>query len=590
MKMKKIIIAFGVSLLSFAACTQFKYDSDKTFASVGDPSITVSDVKDSSFRATIASPSDASYYSYVVVKGSLNADPQTLLSRGYTSESVTVVVSDEDGVKSDVPLDDCVKSSDAASSSVYAYGLETNTVYTIYAVATNSQGIISEVISKSVTTSDSTSPVLTKTSGADINDGYLTFTFDDPIELSDAFKNKVVKMNAHYLGVNAYDKSGALQEIFSEEVPVDSVSVKGSTVTVNIPSRIPGAYVFLTYDANIIANALGKGNAEYSTVSAGYSSEGKIVTKGICGRFDTEAWDFYLPMVNAETRMPSDTLLYFSDWGKLAMEFCADTLVTPTLNSIGEANGGVTVKYTQSSGRAVSYLTENYAVDNNKDLYIGLDEAPEYGAYVSIAIDKDAFEDVWGNPNASYANYFEGNEDEDPMYGNYFFSYGYTLDDILGTYTIKATSYFAGGDETGEMVIVKSDDSEKGNVMFTKIFNRVVDADLSVYATFDVDGGTLTIPDNQAFQKFPDITGTLYFACNDADFVVLKVPSAGVISNPSVWIGYYCVVTDSSFKEDYQGWWNIFTALTATRTSKSLSAVQSSSASVLSKSHVVFAK
>jgi hypothetical protein len=72
------------------------------------------------------------------------------------------------------------------------------------------------------------------------------------------------------------------------------------------------------------------------------------------------------------------------------------------------------------------------------------------------------------------------------------YSYGYTLADIVGTYDMVQTSALDGKPYTTKMVIEASDDAKKGNVMITTYEDY--ECTTPIYATFDMDGGTLTIP------------------------------------------------------------------------------------------------
>jgi hypothetical protein len=62
-----------------------------------------------------------------------------------------------------------------------------------------------------------------------------------------------------------------------------------------------------------------------------------------------------------------------------------------------------------------------------------LNEQPAYGSTVSYTIAEGTFCDIFGNVN----NEFTAEEE-------YYYSYGYTLADILGSYEVNATSYWYG--------------------------------------------------------------------------------------------------------------------------------------------------
>ena len=78
---------------------------------------------------------------------------------------------------------------------------------------------------------------------------------------------------------------------------------------------------------------------------------------------------------------------------------------------------------------------------------------------------------------------------------------------------------------SGTMVIAESDDAESGNIMFTSFMGY---DNAKLYATFDVDAGTLTVPTLQAFAMSD---GTLIGFAN----LILSGTSVGIDpSNPAV--------------------------------------------------------
>jgi len=115
-----------------------------------------------------------------------------------------------------------------------------------------------------------------------------------------------------------------------------------------------------------------------------------------------------------------------------------------------------------------------------------LPEAPAFGATVDLNIPAEAFEDVYGNTN-----------EELLIEDNYLHSYGYTLDDITGTWQINGNSGFYGSAFPTETVVITEDpdsEDEFGVIItgFGKIFTGVDVTPIS--AIFDPVFGTLTIP------------------------------------------------------------------------------------------------
>ena len=258
--MKKIIIALSAALLSLAACTQFESETAPTFASsVAAPTIInelLSDTQnpDSTFVVTVTPGAGNAYYSFAIIKGKATAlDPETLLENGYSKKAVAVKLIEE-GVEVEVPLSGCFNASAQADTSVTAFDLVPNTDYTVYAVGADKNGTLSKLITLTVTTTDNIAPVVntkkTDESGLD-DDGEISFQFDDPVELTDAFKDGTAKFHVGYAGINL---GATIVPIYTKDVPVDSVAVSGNKVTIKVPDRVPGAIVFVTFDAGVVVN------------------------------------------------------------------------------------------------------------------------------------------------------------------------------------------------------------------------------------------------------------------------------------------------------------------------------------------------
>ena len=85
----------------------------------------------------------------------------------------------------------------------------------------------------------------------------------------------------------------------------------------------------------------------------------------------------------------------------------------------------------------------------------------------------------------------------------------------------------------------------------------------SIYADFDTDKGTLTIPDWQLFLVHPK-AGELYFAVNSdkGEPLVLEMPAAGTLTNPNIWFG--------AFIYEAGRWYDIYTDCYLVKTTASV--------------------
>ena len=185
-------------------------------------------------------------------------------------------------------------------------------------------------------------------------------------------------------------------------------------------------------------------------------------------------------------------------------------------------------------------------------------------ASVSFSIEEGTFCDVFGNEN----NAFEAEN-------AYFYSYGYTYDDVVGTYSGTATSYWYGPYETTmtlEEYAPESEEDPAGNVAITEFAGLT--CDFPIIGTFNFHTGTLTIPNEQVFGlKIPDYVydeeGNVVFGedeqplitsftgvfmnASDSTPVTLQMPVAGTLTNPSTLFGIYGV-----WENGDEGWYDVF--------------------------------
>lgn len=489
--MKKIFLVLSVALLSLAGCTKFVEETipadvakkSGEASQVAAPSIELVAVEDptfntdTEFKVKVTPGKGDNYYSFAIVKGAIaGADAETILTQGYKGKSITVkVIIDE--VETEIPLCGSFKASVQADTTVYAYDLTPNTDYTVYAVANNENGTLSEVTTLKVTTTDQEPPVPYTVSasgkkswgidGSKLEDGTIVITFDDPISFTDALKEGTKKFYATYLSANETYFDGSddcFEEIFTAPIPVDSLSVSGKKVTIQVPERIPGAGVLISFDAGVVKNGVDLENPEINYGGYWYDGD-KPTAYGLAARFKTKSWKFSLPMIEDENtgdlvRMPADTVIYFNNIMAMKLELVAQNLAEPiwqvddegepiSYNYVAEYKAP-TIIYTDSKLRQVAYPAEDYYYGEMSDtLFVAfLSEEPDFGSSVALSVEAESVEDLWGNPCEAFST-ISVDEDKNVTYGNYFYSYGYDLKDFYGTYKFAASSYSGGvADET----------------------------------------------------------------------------------------------------------------------------------------------
>lgn len=458
--MKKTLFILSAALFVLGSCTKFTKETapkglDATVAAPSIEQVAVEEEdSDNAFTVKITPGTGNNYYSFAIVKGSINPDAETLLTLGYAKNCVTVKRTIKE-VATDVPLSGSFKASAQADTTISVNKLIPNTEYTVYAVANDANGVLSKVASLSITTTDTEAPSAYDSASkkytfdaSNLEDGTMVVSFDDPVEFTEALEEGTAKFYATYLSANSThldDGYTEFDQIFKAPIPVDSLSVSGNKVSIQVPERIPGAAVLITFDEGVVVNGVDLENAEL-TYGGAYYSNGKPAFYGICARFKTASWKFDRPMIKDENsdklvRMPADTIIYFQDAAKQAFALTAQNLVEPLFQE-EKFNKIVPVAvpqitYTDGNYRQVSYPAKNKFVNVQSDstLVTYLSEVPDYGSYVALSIAEKSVEDLWGNPCAEFTTVYV-DEDKNVQPGNYFFSYGYDLKDFYGTYSL----------------------------------------------------------------------------------------------------------------------------------------------------------
>lgn len=576
--MKKILFAILAAAAMSAACTQFAEDMTPTYDTVGKPEVVANVADDDSITVVITAGENTSYYGYAVVKDTLvGVAAEKLVADGYAKDPAVVLQGEEQA-----PQTASIKYSEETKSvTLQLTGLVPFTNYTVYAAAISPMGVPSEVVAVTVRTTDGTEPVVDAESAkAAEADSVLTFAipFSDPIALTGKGTAK-----AYFYAENYASENGMLVVYKEVEIPADHMATDGKNLLLAVPAAeyIPGACVSMTYSADIVVNGAGKKNVAFEDHLMAWM-EGELVWNGIVGFYDYVNWDFSLvdpatlpdepegedEMEGEDEEEEEKIPVYFSDWTQLEMpnyttsEF---TLYGPTED--------VDIKITtvESSGKSITYPAKNYEVTPENIFALMLNEAPAYGSTVSYTIAEGSVADIFGNVN----NEFVAEEE-------YFYSYGYTYDDVVGTYACAVTSYWYGPyDDTMTIEAYEPETEEDlpGNIAVTVFAG--IPCETPIVGTFDFDAGFLTIPGGQLVaSSIPDyvydeagdpvvdengeyvITSFMgLFMTNSDDGtepLVLNMYKSGQLTNPSIWFGLYGIWEDGS-----EGWYDLFKGFSA---------------------------
>lgn len=491
--MKKYVLTLLAAAATFAACTKFVEDPKIEYATIEAPEVTATTASDNSIVVTIAPKEGTTFYSYVVAKGVAKpVDAKALLQGKSGLTPVTIEDKEYAEVVEIVPAS---KASSTATidqvKSLTIEGLIPYTYYTVYAVATNAQGVISDVATASTLTTDSTAPSIKNydTEEAD-SVMYYQILFNDPIKLSGEGD-----LTLHIYGENYCDNTTLnCIEIKNVVIAPENISDEGGVITVKIPKDyyIPGALVDLTWPEGFVKNAQDMPCAafpytglyydaakEYALTPNGISAQYEYVDFALSFFATAEEEEAFLEAQEDEEEIVPETV-YYSDWQALQMVAYART-DAPLADKTKTAKASVSVS--DAAGRVVSYpVTPGMTQEGN--IAVELEEDPGFGTVATYTIEAGSYVDIFGNENLEYSL----------DYGAYFCSYGYSIDDIAGNYTFGFSSAFASqgyGPYSNVITISESDNAEKGNIMFT---GQLADINVKFYGDFDVDLGEITLP------------------------------------------------------------------------------------------------
>lgn len=456
--------------------------------------ITVTEVKDSSFTVTVTPAGEAAYYSWLVDEAAVaeELDAEALYAVDY--EGVT-----QGTVK---------WTAEATSKTFTVKGLSPNTTYQIYAVAGSKMGVVGAVAVKDVKTTDVVAPGY---ADVDTEENQVIFTFTENVKEGD----KVGEIKVAYYASYSAEFNATAAPAGEVTVPADSVLVADNQALISVPDLPTGCYWTISIPEGAFVDAVGQKLPPYA--SAFVMTEEGPAPKGFYGEVDYVE----LPMLG---ELDVET---FSDW---TVPFLIPIESKYTYAAMSK-NKFITVTY-ESTNKVIEHtLTPgtHYGVTAN-GLVVYLPEQPDFGADVTISVPAGAIYDVYGNDCEAWEI-------------TALHSYGYTLEDVVGSYLYTAVSAYSQEDVAGVVVIAESDDAKKGNVMFTTMYSS--ECTWNIYATFDLDGGTITIPSPQLYYKGTQYNFAFGSSTNtgaiSADDVVFTVPESGVLVGPDSLFGDFVV-------------------------------------------------
>ena len=507
-----------IAILALAvACNDELYGPEETPLTpdaAGSVEIAVSDVTDNSFKVTVTPSGNVAYYSYLVdAAAAKELSAETLFKVGYKGVAQGTV-----------------KYSAEEPSYTFEVKADPNTTYQIYAVAGSEMGFVSAVVTKSVLTTDTVSPAY---KAVESEGHQVLFTFSETVKRN--VEGGAIKVPYYASYSPEFEATAASAGEIT--VPEDSITVAGNQALIAVPGLPTGALYTISIPAGAFVDAVGQKLPGYtSSFVMAEDSKGNLspAPKGFYG----EAEYVELPMLG---ELDVET---FSDW--------TDSFVIPVESEYAYAGTSeeifVTVTY-ESTNKVVEHtLTPDihYAV-TSAGLVICLPEQPDFGADVTINVPAGTIYDVYGNVCEAWEI-------------TALHSYGYTIEDAIGTYAFTAPDNVRQSYITSKFVIEESDNDDNGNIMITSILG--IPCMANIYGTFDLDSGTLTFGGTQKFYEYVDNGETpddesddavisYYFYTYAEDNYVLNMPKSGVLSGPNDYLGIAIAVNGKLSKYEY---------------------------------------
>jgi hypothetical protein len=543
--MKKILAYFTViAAIVAAGCTNFGDENQLSLGAA--PEAVISDVvaeaDGDSITFNLAPSKEAGYYAWVVVKSELV--DSTLQADRILKKLVAGVANG------------LINYTDKPTSTIGVGKLTPFTVYQIYAVTSSKDGVVSKVENFSIRTLDDGSKPTPK--GVAIADTIVTLTFHEPVKLgtSKVFVSYFAKNTVS--GANPLVIAAGYEDFNPQniEVAAERLSVSGNKLIVELPNAPAGVYASITYEEGAVKDLDGNLCSTYTrkadTLQSGAPS------RGITVRVPTKSW----ALQGEFEEVNPDTVAAFTDWSALSIPAIAKEGVVVKKKI---ATVKPTVVYAEI-GKSTKVEVKTWGVSTSGVPVFKLPEAPARGAVVDLNIPAGAFEDVYGNTSLAL-----------DVKGNYLYSYGYTLADILGTYDIAMNSYWDGAlTETG-IIVDKAADSD------TILIKNLLSAGSLIKAVFDPVLGKITLEDMQLLVSdanvgLPDLQSIYFVNAATDGAVVFNVPSPAKITSTQMW-GYYMLPK--------KGFYDAFTASTWTRKSTDVTIPQGVKSKFISKKNIL---
>lgn len=542
MKRTLYIIATAVALvLTAGACSSDvfqKADKPTTPVEPGVVEIAISNITDTSFDVTLTPTSESAYYSFLVDNDVFYPaiDAAKLYSSSYSSVT-----------------NGSVKYAEGSESYSFTVNAEPYTIYTVYAVCGSIDGTVGEVSHVTLQTSDGVAPE-PSTDDFQTQGNKVLLSFNEDIKLVEGkvVTAQVYSLNdLYYIGDVLGQPLKRGKKIFKQkkiEVPEEpvivegEVQVKNNQVLVTFPDiKQPGAYYAVSFEDGTFEDLAGNPCPGVASEFAGCDwddeEEAYVAIPGeVCvyGHIDNVPFEFNIedqPKVITSLDTPFEFVSEFEIFDY------TEEGASAVIKSVS-AEKTVTSEYTLEWGMTFYWSAEKAIATYIPDEMTG-------GMTISFTIEADNFWDEWGNTNAAVTT------------PEILFSYGLTIDDLLGEYAMTA-SPLTNGSAAEFKIVIAATEEEGYDFQITEFAGA---KPLSpVLGTFDGDLGIVTIPAMQPIA----IRYSQYYYClqeyGSAGPVVFNITEPGVISTDQYVEGAAYTTSGS-----YAGYFDVWKGMSGTR-------------------------
>lgn len=528
-------------VLTAGACSSDvfqKADKPTTPVVPGVVEIAISNMTDTSFDVTLTPTSESAYYSFLVDNDVFYPaiDAAKLYSSSYSSVT-----------------NGSVKYAEGSESYSFTVNAEPYTIYTVYAVCGSIDGTVGEVSHVTLQTSDGVAPE-PQVEDFQTLDNKILIPFSEDVKL---VEGKVV--TAQVYSVNDLWNIGEPQgqplkrgkkifkqkqiELPDEPVIVEGeVQVKNNQVLVTFPDiKQPGAYYAVSFEDGTFEDLAGNPCPGVASEFAGCDwddeEEAFVAIPGeVCvyGHIDNVPFEFNiegLPEVITSLDTPFEFVSEFEIFDY------TEEGASAVIKSVS-AEKTVTSEYTLDWEQTWGLTDANVITTYIPDEMTG-------GMTISFTIEADNFWDEWGNTNAAVTT------------PEILFSYGLTIDDLLGEYAMTANPLTQSAAEF--KIVIAATEAEGYDFQITE-FDGTTPL-WPVLGTFDGDLGIVTIPALQPIAK----RYSQYYYClqeySSAGPVVFNITEPGVISTDQ----YVEGAAYSASNGSYAGYFDVWNGMSGIR-------------------------